>query len=107
MPASTFASSKAANDNFAPARRVSRGFGFSSHRDRGPARPRPLHFGFRILRIAVFSALVLLSVSGAFLIGLTFVGMFAAAVAAFDLIRRHVLRPVPSRSWPIDRQRSN
>jgi hypothetical protein len=104
MPASTFAAGKAANDNSAPARSISRGFGFASYRDHGFARPRPLHIGFRMLRIATFSAVVLLAVSGAFLIGLTFVGLFAAALAAFDLIRRHVGRSATTTPCPIARR---
>jgi hypothetical protein len=39
--------------------------------------------------IAGFSAFVLGLLSGAFLLGLALVGLFAAAIAGFGLIRRH------------------
>jgi hypothetical protein len=56
----------------------------------------------RLLLMASFSAVVLLAVSGAFLIGLVLVGLIAAAVASFDFIRRHMPNSVPL--WRLDRR---
>jgi len=40
-----------------------------------------------------FSAVVLVGLSGAFLVGLAAVGVLAAAVGSFDLLRRRLSRP--------------
>jgi hypothetical protein len=108
MLRSGFAGSKAANDNFIPSRVASRRpqhgrFG-ALHKDRKTARPETVRIALRLLLIASFSAFVLLAVSGAFLIGLALVGLFSAAVAGFDLIRRHMPRPAVPPLWPLDRR---
>jgi hypothetical protein len=53
-------------------------------------RPQWLRAAVRFAIIAGFSAFVLALLSGAFLLGLALVGLFAAAVSGFRLIRRHV-----------------
>jgi hypothetical protein len=58
----------------------------------------------RLLPIAGFSAVVLLGVSGAFLIGLAVVGVLAAAVAGFDLVRRHLHRLAGASPWRLERR---
>jgi hypothetical protein len=109
MLRSGFAGSKAANDNFISLRGGSRRahshrrFG-APHENRKIARPQTLRIAMRLILIASFSAFVLLAVSSAFLIGLALVGLFAAAVAAFDLIRRHMPRPAVPSLWPLDRR---
>jgi Flp pilus assembly protein TadB len=53
----------------------------------------PRRRGLRPLLIVALSGLVLVALCGAFLLGLAFVGLFAAAVAAIELVRRHLRRP--------------
>jgi hypothetical protein len=106
MLLSSFAARNAANDNFISSRGASQRprhgrFGVS-HKNRKVARPQTLRIAIRLLLLAGFSAVVLIAVSGAFLIGLALVGLFAAAVAGFDLIRRHM--PRPAVLWPLDRR---
>ena len=55
----------------------------------------------RVLPMAAFSAVVLLAVSGAFLIGLVFVGLVTAAVVGLTVIRRYLRSPLPV--WRLDR----
>jgi hypothetical protein len=105
MLRSGFAGSQAANDNFIPSsRRPERGRFDAPHEDRKIARPETFRIAMRLFLIASLSAFVLVAVSGAFLIGLALVGLFAAAVAGFDLIRRHVSRPAVPPLWPLDRR---
>jgi hypothetical protein len=68
------------------------------------ARPKTFRIAMRLPLIASFSAVVLLAVSGAFLIGLALVGFFAAALAGFDLIRKHMPRPAVPPLCPLDRR---
>jgi hypothetical protein len=55
--------------------------------------PEPLRIGPRPLLIAGFSALVLLALLGAFLVGLAIVGLLALVVGAFELARGQLYRP--------------
>jgi hypothetical protein len=55
--------------------------------------PEPLRIGARPLLIAGFSALVLLALLGAFLVGLAIVGLLALVVGAFELARGQLCRP--------------
>jgi hypothetical protein len=52
-----------------------------------PVRPKPLRIGARALLIIGFSALVLVALCGAFLIGLAVVGLLAVIVGVFELLR--------------------
>jgi hypothetical protein len=108
MLRSSVAGSKAANDNFISSRGASRrpehGRIGAPHENRKIARPETFRIAIRLLLIASFSAVVLVAVSGAFLIGLALVGLFAAAVTGFDLIRRHMPRPAVPPFWPLDRR---
>jgi hypothetical protein len=86
-----FAPGRAANDNRVATRRAPSRFA----RWRVPSignifRPQSLRAAVRFAMIAGFSAFVLAVLSGAFLLGLALVGLFAAAVAGFGLIRKHV-----------------
>jgi hypothetical protein len=101
-------SASAANDNFTPPRGTSRrppigGFGASNKTPR-IAGSQTFRVAMRLILIASFSGLVLVAVSGAFLIGLALVGLLAAGVAAFDLIRRRVSRSAAPTLWPLDRR---
>jgi hypothetical protein len=98
----------AANDNLGAAGDTSRrprpgGFG-ASHASRMFAGSRTLRVAMRLILIASFSAFVLLAVSGAFLIGLALVGLLAAGVAGFDLLRRHMPGSAVPTPWPLDRR---
>jgi hypothetical protein len=108
MLPSSFAASKAANDNFISSRGASQRPGHgrlgAAHENRKIAWPEAFRIAIRLLLLASFSAAVLLAVSGAFLIGLALVGLFAAAVAGFDLIHRHMPRPAVASLWPLDRR---
>ena len=83
-----FAPIRAANDNHVATRRI-----FARWRPPQAIgnifRPRSLRAAARFAMIAGFSAFVLGLLSGAFLLGLALVGLFAAAIAGFGLIRRH------------------
>ena len=48
----------------------------------------PFRVGARPLLIAGFSALVLVALCGAFLIGLAVVGLMAVVIVAFEVVRR-------------------
>ena len=98
----------AANDNFVPSRDPPRparhgGIG-ASHKTLNIAGSETLRVATRLILIASFSAFVLLAVSGAFLIGLALVGLLAAGIAGFDLIRRHVPRSAVPTLRPLDRR---
>jgi hypothetical protein len=54
--------------------------------------PQPFRIGVRPLLIVGFSGLILVALCGAFLLGLVFVGVLAAAVAVFELVRRYLRR---------------
>jgi hypothetical protein len=108
MLLSGFAGSQAANDNFiswrdAPRHPEHGRFG-APHKNGKIAPSKTFRIAMRPVLIASFSAFVLLAVSGAFLIGLALVGLFAAAVAGFDLFRRHLPRPAVPLLWPLDRR---
>src|ERR1700675_3491013 len=86
---------KAANDNdlfwnraaARPAREFA-GMPFIQRRQAGPlVQPEPFRIGARPLLIASFSALVLVALCGAFLIGLAVVGLLAVVIVAFELAR--------------------
>jgi len=83
------APARAANDNHVASRRI-----FARWRPPQAIgnifRPRSLRAAVRFAMIAGFSAFVLAVLSGAFLLGLALVGLFAATVAGLGLIRRHV-----------------
>ena len=87
-----FAPIRAANDNRVATRRA---FARFTRWRRPPLvignvfRPQSLRAAARFAMIAGFSAFVLGLLSGAFLLGLALVGLFAAAIAGFGLIRRH------------------
>jgi hypothetical protein len=51
--------------------------------------PRPLRIGAGTLLIA---GLILVMLSGAFLVGLAVVGVLAAAIGGLELVRRHLGR---------------
>jgi hypothetical protein len=96
---------RAANDNLVPSREPSRyprngGFGASNK----IAGSDTFRVAMRLILIASLSAFVLLAVSGAFLIGLALVGLLAAGVAGFDLIRRRMPRSAAPTLWPLDRR---
>jgi hypothetical protein len=96
---------RAANDNFVPSRESSRyprngGLGASNE----IAGSETFRVAMRLILIASLSAFVLLAVSGAFLIGLALVGLLAAGVAGFDLIRRRMPRSAAPTLWPLDRR---
>jgi hypothetical protein len=101
-------SASAANDNFAPSRGPSRRppIGGSGGSNKTPkiAGSQTFRVAMRLILIASFSGFVLVAVSGAFLIGLALVGLLAAGVAAFDLIRRRVSRSAAPTFWPLDRR---
>jgi hypothetical protein len=87
---------KAANDNYPPWDRASA----RPAQDLPPmpflpprygvqlAPPEPFRIGARPLLITGFSALVLVALCGAFLIGLAVVGLMAVVIVAFELVRR-------------------
>jgi hypothetical protein len=108
MLRSSVSGSKAANDNFISSRctfrRPEHGRIGAPHENRKIAWPKTFRMAIRLLPIASFSAVVLVAVSGAFLVGLALVGLFAAAVTGFDLIRRHMPRPAVPPFWPLDRR---
>jgi hypothetical protein len=66
-----------------------------------PERPR---IATRPLLIVGFSAVVLVALSGAFLIGLAVVGLVAAAVGSFDLLRRLIWRTAKPSLGALDHQ---
>jgi hypothetical protein len=74
------------------------------HDNRQIAWPQTFRIAMRVLLLASFSAVVLVAVSGAFLVGLVLVGLLAAGVAGFDLIRRRMPRPAIPSLWPLDRR---
>jgi hypothetical protein len=51
---------------------------------------KPLRIGPRALAIAGFAFLILVGLSGAFLLGLAAVGVLAGLLAAFELVRRQL-----------------
>ena len=55
--------------------------------------PQPFRLGPRSLLILGFAGIVLVALSGAVLIGLAAVGVLAAVVGCFDLVRRQIWRP--------------
>jgi hypothetical protein len=60
--------------------------------------------GTQPLLILGFSAVVLVALSGAFLIGLAVVGVLAAAVGSFDLLRRLIWRTAKPSLGTLDHQ---
>jgi hypothetical protein len=91
----------AANDNPLPMRRAHRRatedflrMPFIPRRpDRLTVPTEPLRIGLRPLLIVAFSGMILVALSGAFLLGLAFIGVLAGAVAGLELLRRHLRRP--------------
>jgi hypothetical protein len=87
----------AANDNFVGPRNGQPG---SMPEKAGPwlltraecMRSRGFGVLLRLLLIASFSALILVVLSGAFLIGLAFVGVLAGGLAGCNLIRTRIVR---------------
>jgi hypothetical protein len=62
-------------------------------RDGNPlARSQPLSMSPRSLLIAGFSAFVLVTLSGAFLVGLALVGVLAAFIGGVELVRGQLWR---------------
>ena len=62
-------------------------------RDHDPL-SRPQRFqGSRSLLVVGFAGIVLVALSGALLVGLAAVGLLAAVVGGFDLVRRQIWRP--------------
>jgi len=66
--------------------------------------PERLRVATRPPLILGLSAVVLVALSGAFLIGLAVVGVLAAAVGSFDLLRRLLRRPVKPALAALDHQ---
>jgi hypothetical protein len=63
-------------------------------RDNDPLpQPQPFRPGPRSLLILGFAGIVLVALSGAVLVGLAAVGLVAAVVGGFDLVRRQIWRP--------------
>jgi hypothetical protein len=63
-------------------------------RDHDPLpQPQPFRLGPRSLLILGFAGIVLVALSGAVLVGLAAVGVLAAVVGCFDLVRRQIWRP--------------
>jgi hypothetical protein len=63
-------------------------------RDHDPLpQPQPFRLGTRSLLILGFAGIVLLALFGAVLVGLAAVGLLAAVVGCFDLVRRQIWRP--------------
>ena len=63
-------------------------------RDHNPlSQPQPFRPGPRSLLILGFAGIVLLALFGAVLVGLAAVGVLAAVVGGFDLVRRQIWRP--------------
>ena len=63
-------------------------------RDHDPLpQPQLFRLGPRSLLILGFAGLVLLALFGAVLVGLAAVGVLAAVVGGFDLVRRQLWRP--------------
>src|SRR5215467_2367958 len=69
---------------------IPRRAGDATSETRPPASSRR---GLRPLLIVALSGLVLVALCSAFLLGLAFVGLLAVAVAAIELVRRHLRRP--------------
>jgi hypothetical protein len=66
---------------------------FIPRRQDEPIAPaEPLRIGVRPLLVAAFSGVILVALSGAFLLGLAVVGLMAGAVAGGELLRRHLGR---------------
>jgi hypothetical protein len=71
----------------------------------GPlGQPEPFRTGARPLLITALSALVLVALCGAFLIGLAFVGLLAVVVVAFELARGQLSRPAKAAFGALDHQ---
>jgi hypothetical protein len=89
----------AANDNVPPARRrQTRTDGVEMpvvRRRFAASHPEPFRIGARPLAIAGLAGLMLMALSGAFLIGLAAVGVLAIAIAVGEMIYRHVNRRPP------------
>jgi hypothetical protein len=65
-----------------------------------PARSEPFRIGLRPLLVAGFSGLILLTLSGACLIGLAAVGLVAGAMGGVQLIGRRLLSPARALGTP-------
>ena len=64
----------------------------------------PLRIGLRALLVVAFAGLILVALSSAFLLGLAAVGVLAVTVTTFQLLRRHVARPVKPVLGAFDRR---
>jgi hypothetical protein len=95
------AAHQAANDNFiipdfaavrsAPGSSLMRAISIG----RQPVTGRePLRIGLQASLVVAFAGLILIALSSAFLLGLAAVGVLAVTIATFQLLRRHVARPV-------------
>jgi len=62
------------------------------HSDNATVATERFHIGPRPLMIAAFAGVLLVALSGAFLLGLAAVGVFAVAAGAFELVRQHLVR---------------
>lgn len=68
-------------------------FKYSPTHEQTAGRSQPLRIGFKPLLLFAFAGPILVALSGAFLLGLVVVGLFATAIGAVELIRRHIVRP--------------
>ena len=105
------AAHKAANDNF-----IIRDFAAMRSAPGLPRTPavsigrvpvagrEPLRIGLRTLLVVAFAGLILFALSSAFLLGLAAVGVLAVSIATFQLLRRHVARPVKPGLGAFDRR---
>jgi hypothetical protein len=66
------------------------------------ARSEPWRLGPRGLLIGAFAASVLVALSGAFLVGLAVVGVVAAVIAGFELVRRQLWPPAKAPAGAFD-----
>jgi hypothetical protein len=68
---------------------------FVPRRQSEPVRSaKPLRMGLRPLLGAAFSGVILVALSGAFLVGLAVIGVMAGAAGSFGLMHRYLRRHV-------------
>jgi hypothetical protein len=97
MPRPVKSGKRAANDNEALAHesQVVRMRARSRRDGVALLRSEPLRIGGRPLLAVLLSGLILVALGGAFLLGLAAIGVLAAAVVGFELLRRALRRKAP------------
>jgi hypothetical protein len=97
MPRPVKSGKRAANDNeaLAHAAQVVRMHVRSRRDGIVLLRSEPLRIGGRPLLVVLFSGLILVALGSAFLLGLAAVGVLAAAIVGFELLRRALRRKAP------------